>query len=530
MGKPFHFNRVNFSDYEEEGIDDRIQEMIESWRDDIVDFEYDGEKLGRLSQFDLCLGWKIISRDGISPQAMTYYKESLHTVIKTYILAKRMIEDKGIERVFVFNQYGPNMAVYRAAIRCGALPKIMSISSHAGVDRRYLWFTNNGPRHFYLTLAQQWPVISKLPMSRTAVSHVSEDIEARFTSNSLHVYSPNKNFTISDIREVIGLRTDRRTVVVFTSSPDEIKAQEAADDGLNLSIPTPEFIFPDQIAWLSDIKRLASERDDLQFCIRIHPREAANRRDSIYSEHLTYIQQVLSDLPDNVVVIWPQASTSSYDLLDAADLVMTSWSTMGLESARLGIPVLSVFQKIVGCPVGDFIKVPESREEYYLMIDRMIDSPTSLFDVRQAFRWYVICRFSAAVSVVDVFPTKDINGPVRLKVLDQVATIEQILELEQSEDQRRIAASLRATYSDQHWTEEASNVKAVLAKALVYFMVGRWPKEAVSLRRGQEAVEDAAVLDNQGGLCTLLYEGQSVSKHSRLVQRLGDLLLPTPTV
>lgn len=528
MGEPFQFNRIMLSNYEEAGLDEKISDMIASWDGDIVDFEYDGEKLGRISQFDLCLGWKIISRDGMTPKIISHYKDILHTVVKTYIMSKKLIEEKAIERVFVFNQYGPNMAVYRAAIRCGALPKIMSISSHAGVDRRYIWFTNNGPRHFYMTLARQWDKISRIPMPAGAIERVSEDIESRFTSNSVHVYSPNKDFAISDIREKIGLRTDRRTIVVFTSSPDEIKAQEAADDGLRLSIPVPDFIFPDQIAWLADIKRLASLRDDLQFCIRIHPREAANRRDSIYSEHLTYIQDVLSGLPENIVVIWPQDSTSSYDLLDAADMVMTSWSTMGLESARLGIPVLSVFQRIVGCPVGDFIRVPETPSEYYRMIDEMIDRPTNLFDVRQAFRWYVVCRFSPSVPVVDAFPTKDTSGPVRVKVLNEVATIERILELEESEDQRRIAASLQGVGSEQQWNDEANLVKAVLGKALVYFMTGNWPKNGVTLHRGREAVADSAVLDVRDGLCTLRYDGQSVHKHSRLVQRLGDLLIPAP--
>jgi len=518
-------NLIPLESFMEPDLDASITALIEAWPGNKWDFEFDGQKLGRCAQFDLFLGHKAYEGAPITEAGQTFFLEVLHTVVKTYAVTKRLIAGLSIERVVVYNQYGPNMAVALAAKACGAEARFMANSSHAGVDRSVVWFTQWGPCQFYKDISADWVSWSKVALKPDMVGLVAEDIKFRFLSGSVHVYSPGKAFDVPDIRDSIGLRKDRRTIVVYTSSPDELHAQYAADEALGLSLARPVLAFPDQIAWFEDLKRTAANRQDLQICVRVHPREGPNRRDNIRSQHLALLEQVFGDLPDNMKVVWPEDKVSSYDLLECADLVMTGWSTMGLESARFGIPVLSVFQSVVGCPVGDFIKVPGSAEEYYALLDAMLGAPADLGNIRQAFRWYYVSKFTAAVSVGDAFPRGE--NQIIGKLLDNIETIERIIEIREPEERRRLSNWLAEGSGESDWLTEQALVKTELVRIILYFMTGQWREDDVDLRFGPGGGPldgNQATLEAADGWCELQLGADRYRKMSRMVERLGRLL------
>ena len=77
--------------------------------------------------------------------------------------------------------------------------------------------------------------------------------------------------------------------------------------------------------------------------MRIHPREGVNKRESVASQHLTRLREAFGKPYANCRFIWPADPVSSYDLGEAADVVLTSWSTIGLEMPATGAPVLVAF-------------------------------------------------------------------------------------------------------------------------------------------------------------------------------------------
>src|SRR5205807_8907478 len=96
--------------------------------------------------------------------------------------------------------------------------------------------------------------------------------------------------------------------------------------------------------------------DDLQLAVRIHPREGPNKREGGTSQHLQKLRREFGAYQHaRVRIIWPEDKTSSYDLGEAADLALVSWSSIGLELARLGVPVLTSTRGIGFLPEGDFL-------------------------------------------------------------------------------------------------------------------------------------------------------------------------------
>ena len=92
------------------------------------------------------------------------------------------------------------------------------------------------------------------------------------------------------------------------------------------------------------------ESEDLSLIVRIHPRKGANKRESVVSQHLSRLRDAFGGAYAHCRFVWPADPVSSYDVGEAADLVLTSWSTIGLEMARLGASVLVAFNG-AGAPI-----------------------------------------------------------------------------------------------------------------------------------------------------------------------------------
>ena len=75
---------------------------------------------------------------------------------------------------------------------------------------------------------------------------------------------------------------------------------------------------------------------NIQLVIRIHPGEANVQHGSIYE----MIRQTLPELPEHIHIIEPLADVNTYDLMDLASLGLVYTTTVGLEMAMRGIPVI----------------------------------------------------------------------------------------------------------------------------------------------------------------------------------------------
>ena len=88
--------------------------------------------------------------------------------------------------------------------------------------------------------------------------------------------------------------------------------------------------------WLADtVSRLAG-RDDLQTVVRVHPGEILGAGHS--SQDI--VRAVLPQVPPGLHLVVPDSSINTYDLIELAHLGVVYTSTVGLEMAMAGIPVI----------------------------------------------------------------------------------------------------------------------------------------------------------------------------------------------
>lgn len=111
------------------------------------------------------------------------------------------------------------------------------------------------------------------------------------------------------------------------------------------------------------IERLGG-RDDVQLVVKTHPAEDVYETDQTFEG---WIREAVTPLPENVELYSPDAAVDTYDLVESLDVGVVYCSTVGLEMAYGGLPVVVAGDAHYG-DLG-FTFDPESRAEYEELLD-----------------------------------------------------------------------------------------------------------------------------------------------------------------
>jgi hypothetical protein len=125
------------------------------------------------------------------------------------------------------------------------------------------------------------------------------------------------------VRAILGL--DERPVVLL---PTNVLGDSATLGMTIFSMSMTE--------WLQRVILFLAAKPQIQVVVRIHPAETWTVGPSV----LEIIHQVLPELPSHIRLIGPNEKVNTYDLMDIADLALVYTTTVGLEMATRGIPVL----------------------------------------------------------------------------------------------------------------------------------------------------------------------------------------------
>jgi capsule polysaccharide export protein KpsC/LpsZ len=92
--------------------------------------------------------------------------------------------------------------------------------------------------------------------------------------------------------------------------------------------------------WIERTVQIFAERSDLQLVVRIHPGEKYTKGPSVADT----VKKTLHTIPENIHLISADDQMNTYDLLEIADLGLVYTTTVGLEMAMSGVPVVVVGQ------------------------------------------------------------------------------------------------------------------------------------------------------------------------------------------
>ncbi len=522
----------------------QIDQALADAPQDLAAFEFDGVPFGRLSLMDVVLGRKISDFAEMTESDRGGWRDYLRSSLLSYLLVDRCVREFGVTRVVHVNDYSLLLGARAAARKHRAPCYCLAFPGHRNVDlSRYLTLSNVYKPIAYQLLAS-WPACRELSLEPAVVREVTDDLIMRLRGAGAFIYSPGKTVEHADVRSQLGLSTERRLIVAYTSSLDEMLASEMVMNATDTPIPDRPQPFRDQIEWLTALARYVAASDDLQLVVRIHPREGANKRESVVSQHLAKLKRAFSVPSPHCRIVWPQEPVSSYDLGEAAEVVLTSWSTIGLEMARLGAPVLVAFNgSIAAIPEDDFLEWAPTQTAYFEKVRELLDRPVTLAQIARAFRWYGLSIFGATLDLSDVVPASNFAGLPKYKTPREAAAFERIVI--QGEDVCDLNIErLRASQTRQSGEREVQELTRQLRRVVHFLMTGEEPaadapllmRSVPNARNGSDAglgadSDRARAIELAEGEVVYRVPGRVARRYSPMVARLAPLCsreLPQP--
>jgi len=357
--KEYDFEIINLSDFIDQDLLQSIEGLTLSPANTWENTVYQGFSVGKMAQFDFALATKCAIYPNMSLEHQTFFGDYIKNTSLALALADKIIKVHAPHLLFAYNPYGQCQGVRYASEQLNIPFFQVENASLFGADFSQFLFLKK--TYAKLIHSQNWKNSSEQPINSHYVMECWKDTVFRFYSQFSHVFSSRKNGNIQDLFNQLALDLKKKTIVVYTSSQDERVGFNCVMEIWKECKPPIE-VFKSQIEWLLMLKAYSTRNKDIQIIVRIHPREG-NRQFGFLSRHLIELKEAIGQSTPSFIIIWPDDPISSYDLLELADLCLVSWSYMGQEATRVGIPTLSYLNGMYYSN-DDFMQTANNLKEY----------------------------------------------------------------------------------------------------------------------------------------------------------------------
>ena len=475
---------------------------------------YDGIKFGVAATCEALRVLRRLDEAEFTAENRAFVLALLRTALTIYFALRELKSRFSISRIAYMGDYGFWITAQAFAEREGIGVTRINHLYHLDVDRRRIGLQPGSAHSQLYDQIANWNRVRDRAVEPSMIANIAEGSLYRLRGHGgASTYSPNWMHDDGGLRERLGLRADRKTIVAYSSSADEFVASIGIMDVLGMTFAKGARPFEDQVDWLTSLAEWVGSRDELQLVIRLHPRMAAGHRHASESTEYAFFRRLFDKTLPHVVVVWPSDPLSSYNLAELADAVTVSWSTIGLEMARFGVPVIAAFSGIGPFPTGSFIGFEETAEKYFAELDAAVFRPARLEAILEAFRWTYYAFWAPGVDVSDVVPTHDYAGlpPWRMPTRqDEIVRVLVGGEDMAAVNMARMPAGIAA---EQH---EHEALQAAVRRFIGYLMRGA-DREIGSMNICSPSAESLGWIEAE-------IDGETFRRHSPLVRRLAMLV------
>jgi hypothetical protein len=246
-------------------------------------------------------------------------------------------------------------AVYQAA----RYLEIPVVTYEFGEQRERIWFTRNGEVMRQDTDAF-WEACAGEELDEEAWLRVRELFTSRQKASLWENFARRWQAVPStggeQVRSDLGL--DERPIALL--------AANVIGDSLTLG---RQVFSVDMTEWLVETLRFFANSTRMQLVVRIHPGERYTKGPSVAD----IVRQTLPELPDHIHLVAFDAPVNTYDLIQTADLGLVYTTTVGMEMAMSGVPVIVAGQ--THYRGKGFTGDPSSWETYFKYLARHLSNP-----------------------------------------------------------------------------------------------------------------------------------------------------------
>jgi hypothetical protein len=298
---------------------------------------------------------------------------------------------------------------------------IPTVTFEFGEQRQRLWLAQDG-EVMRLDTSDVWQARGGIPLVEKEIESLSHLYQARRGGRLWHNFArqwqPKASNGVQGVCQQLGLDRGRPIVLLCTN---------VVGDSLALN----RQIFTQGMAdWLENTVLHFAQRPEAQLVVRVHPGEMLGAG----HPSVDIIRTAIPDQPPHVITVVPDAEVNTYDLIEVAHLGLVYTTTVGMEMAMAGVPVV-VSGKTHYRGKG-FTHDPETLADYFSIIDRRIAEPLDSrlsrekveLAVRYAYRFFFEYPFPFPWHLVSFWDDLSAHP------LEQIATPEGLKPYERTVD------------------------------------------------------------------------------------------------
>ena len=326
------------------------RELIHLKINALESFEYRGVPLGRLVLPSL--RW-ILRRYHLEDdsQTRTLCADYLRSAWSLYVSSSRLFIERSFRAALIFNgMFYPEAIVSYSASQAG----IPVITHEVGLSPKSGFYTRGDATAYPIHITDDFQLTVK--QNKELDDYLMNRFQGNFSMAGVRFWSGMESISGELLQKASGYK---QIVPVFTNV-----IFDTSQDHANV-------IFPHMFAWLDQIVDLIHQYPDTFFVIRAHPDESRPGKDSQETVTEWFEKRGLNKF-NNVILIGPDEPLSSYDLIQRSKFVMVYNSTIGLEAAILGLPVLcggkARYTQI------ETVYFPSSQQDFMQMAHQFLES------------------------------------------------------------------------------------------------------------------------------------------------------------
>jgi hypothetical protein len=253
------------------------------------------------------------------------------------------------------------------------------MSYEFGEQSERLWLAQNSDVMRQET-KDLWDARRNIPLTKDEWAQAKEMFASRQGGGLWQNFARRWQGTPSQGGEVV------RTALGLDARPIVLLPTNVLGDSLTLG----RHIFSESMTeWLERTIGYFSQRKDVQFVIRVHPGEQIGWGPSVYD----ILSEKFPELPENIHLLPADAEVNTYDLVNTADVGLVFTTTVGMEMAMSGLPVIVTGQ--THYRDKGFTLDVDSWNSYFKILDACLQDPVKYRPSREQVEtaWTYAYRF-----------------------------------------------------------------------------------------------------------------------------------------
>lgn len=223
----------------------------------------------------------------------------------------------------------PNGSIFEFAVifRVARYLGIDVVTYEFGEQRERIWMARND-EVMQQNTADLWQQRGHIALTEAELARIKSLYQARrggeLWANFGRKWQSAQQSGQAEVLQELGIDPDKPIALLCTN---------VVGDSLALD----RQLFTDgMVDWLTRVAGYFADHPGFQLVIRVHPGELLGAGDP----SVDIVRRALPELPENIFLISPEAKVNTYDLIAVADMGLVYTTTVGMEMAMAGVPVV----------------------------------------------------------------------------------------------------------------------------------------------------------------------------------------------